>query len=115
MSFSTEDPIFDAPLLDYLNPTTTWTELGEEDARVTVTVIVARCPLAGDRPVVRGEITESPAYIKAHVGRMIARDALGEAILEMVAGGHDVTVRRLEVQAGYLEVASLVLGPDTPF
>jgi hypothetical protein len=106
MAFRIDDPFFDQPALDFLNPVTPWVERDQNDARVDIAVIYAQhqpSPFGGK--VVRAEITASPAYVKAHFGRMLAE--VGPAIVELVAGGHEVFVKRFVVRAGVLDLVCI--------
>lgn len=102
MSIAINDPAWDLPDLDFLNPSFDWRETPDDvdDPEVCVAVVVARALPSNHRAVVRGEIVASPAYIKANYGRMIDRAALGAVLVEMAGNGHAVTVERREVKCG---------------
>ena len=100
MAFRIDDPFFDQPGLDYLRPATTWTEIPDDVAEVDVALIVVNCRPGGGGRVIRAEVTRSPAYIKAAHGRMFDPDR----IVDMVEGGHKVTVERFVVRGGVLDV-----------
>lgn len=100
MAFRIDDPFFDQPGLDYLRPVTTWTEVSDDLAEVDVALIVVQYQPRSQGRTIRAEVTRSPAYIRAHYGRMFDPDR----IVDMVEGGHKVTVERFVVRGGVLDV-----------
>ncbi len=106
---STADPIFNAPVLNFLEPHFGWTEREPDDARIDVVVVVARALPTNHRAVVRGEIVASPAYTVAcnDGSRMVGRAELGATLVEWAQGGHEVKVERREVRCGLLDIVAL--------
>ena len=111
VSIAFNDPAWDLPALNYLQPTYPWRETFDDasgNTEVVVVVVVARALPGNHRAVVRGEIIASPAYVTCcHGGRMIAKDALGGFLVELALGGHGVTVERREVRAALHDIITL--------